>query len=221
MSGPGLHLTRVLCTVLPYSGSTVWWPFRIFLARLKEKEKKNVCLGRATLSIAESSRVFTESTALVLKPHPHLPSAIKVSKPIVAAGDSEGCSELCFHGACGKLVVYIRPAWTTHKPQAMKERKISMNSSILLCYSRSLVISNPVSRPAENPREGTMNQATSNFHCLSHGSNLRINTIQNSHAFSSFICIGFINLISFALTFEGKVEASSSLDRVYFFGTTG
>ena len=55
------------------------------------------------MSIAESSRVFTESTALVLKPHPYLPSAIKVSKPIVAARDLEGCSELCFHGACRKL----------------------------------------------------------------------------------------------------------------------
>jgi len=46
-----------------------------------------------------------------------------------------------------------------------------------------------------------MNQATSNFHCLSHGSNLGINTIQNSHAFSSFICIGFIDLISFVFGF--------------------
>ena len=81
------------------------------------------------------------------------------------------------------------------------ERKEDLYEFIhsIIIFSFSYVISNPVSRPAENPREGTMNQATSNFHCLSHGSNLGINTIQNSHAFSSFICIGFINLISFYL----------------------
>jgi hypothetical protein len=51
------------------------------------------------------------------------------------------------------------------------ERKEDLYEFIhsIIIFSFSYVISNPVSRPAENPREGKMNQATSpasNFHFL-------------------------------------------------------